>query len=566
MECETDSKATVEVLSATGRANAFWSESAVSSAGVLINGQLVGRVSNQQPLSVAVDAGILRVAARSGFLRSRTLVLSLPAGEIARLDCGFRTGAHVLLGMLVMSVFLVVATASTASGFLLPSVVPLTGMVVLAALLVDLVRSAFTPGARLYLRPRAVIDAGDIPSEQTCAPHYLVRIEPRAGRFQFGLKGLLVLVACCAPIFWLAREMWDRRPENALPRAVRMLRSDDPGERSIGAKDLQLLVLANSLRPKEVDAIIPDLLTALRDQRPAVREPVMYSLFEIVSDCGQRSLPVPRVQVVAAGLAGALRDTEFEVRRLSALALANLYFTYPRSGAAATPLPPDLDRFLDQLCEAIEDPSEEVRTWVFQVLRETAPRVGRAAPSGLVAALGSKDAVIRREAVDALVRFPVGIDSQLPKLFEVLERDEDPTVRQSCFGAMIGLRPSTGAIPALLKALRSHQRQARFRAADLLSRIGPAASDAVPAVLPLLKERFEPSTEFERKHPAWADPAVAATWALRSIAPGTPMAGMARTALEELQTSGHPWRRGELESALLRFHPLAGQGLESLDQ
>jgi hypothetical protein len=121
-------------------------------------------------------------------------------------------------------------------------------------------------------------------------------------------------------------------------------------------------------------------------------------------------------------------------------------------------------------------------------------------------------------------------------------------------------------MPALIQALHSPERLVRFRAADLLSRIGPSASEAVPAVLPLLEERFVPSTDLERKHPEWADPAVAATWALRSIAPETPMAGMARTALEELQTSGHPWRRGELESALLRFHPLEEFGLESLDQ
>ena len=119
-----------------------------------------------------------------------------------------------------------------------------------------------------------------------------------------------------------------------LARAVRMLRSDDPGERSIGAKDLQHLVLVNSLRPKEVDAVIPDLLTALRDQQPAVRTPAaVFALRDRLRMRAALRCRFRELRSIAAGLAEALRDTESEVRRLSALALANLWFTYSRSGA-----------------------------------------------------------------------------------------------------------------------------------------------------------------------------------------------------------------------------------------
>ena len=215
----------------------------------------------------------------------------------------------------------------------------------------------------------------------------------------------------------------------------------------------------------------------------------------------------------------------------TALALANLYFTHSQKGRPAPPLPQELDRLLDLLAGAIEDPSDEVRSWVFQVLKETAPRVGRAAPAGLVAALRSKDARSRVEAVETLVRFPVGLDSCLSKLFELLEREEDPKALQYSFMSMTGVRPSPAAIPVLVKSLQSPERRVRFRAADLLSYVGPKASDAVTAVLPLLDEIIEPSTDFERKHPEWNDPAVAGTWALRSIAPGTPMAQLARTSL-----------------------------------
>jgi HEAT repeat protein len=564
VEGKTDRSATVEVRSVSGNANAFWSESAVASASVLINGQAAGNLNNRQTLSVTVAAGVLRVAAKSGFLRSRTLVLSLAAGDIARLECGFRSGLHVLLGMLVMSVFGIVSFAITVSGSALPSVVPVTGMVVLTALLIDLLRGAFMPGARLYLRPRAVFDVVDITPMQAAPPSIPLGTEPQGGSYQISLKGVLVFVAFCAPILFLARERWNFHSKSELARAVWMLRSKDPGYRSTGLKDLRIFMIMHSNAMKEVDAVIPELLAGLREERPAIRKAVADSLFEIVSEFERRSSPVPRAQAVAAGLAEALRDTDSDVRRLSAL---GLYFTYSSPGAPPSPLPDALDRFLDLLSEAFQGPDEKVRICTFQVLSKVAPRVGRAAPSGLVAALGSKVAVIRGEAVNTLVKFPVGVDLLLPKLFEVLERDEDPKVRQSCFSAMAGIRPLPASIPVLIKALRSPEQKARFRAADLLSQIGPRASEAVPAVLPLLEERFDPSTFLERNHPERADPAVAATWALRSIAPGTRMHEPARTSLQKLLgVSGHLWRRSEVESALRDFDPIEGLGPDSQDQ
>lgn len=108
----------------------------------------------------------------------------------------------------------------------------------------------------------------------------------------------------------------------------------------------------------------------------------------------------------------------------------------------------------------------------------------------------------------------------------------------------------------LRKALSSPARVVRFRAADLISYLGPRASEAVPEVLPLLQETFEPGTTFERKRPEWNDPAVAATWALGAIAPGTPMAEMARASVAEmLRRPGHSWRRTDGEWALGRLDP-----------
>jgi HEAT repeat protein len=144
----------------------------------------------------------------------------------------------------------------------------------------------------------------------------------------------------------------------------------------------------------------------------------------------------------------------------------------------------------------------------------------------------------------------------LPTLFEVAEQDSDPMVRDRSVLAMSGLRPTPASIPVLIQKLRSSERAVRFRAADLLSRIGPKASEAVPALFPLLEEQFVPSTTYERKQPAWNDPAVAATWALRSIAPNTPKAQVARSALLSLlSVPDHPWRRAEVDEALRALEP-----------
>ncbi len=98
-------------------------------------------------------------------------------------------------------------------------------------------------------------------------------------RFQIGLRGLLIVVACCAPLCWLAREAWDRRPMNEPERAFRMLGSGDESERLSGLMALRLLVTLKSLTPKQVDAATTALLVALATALPkcAKPQPALYS-------------------------------------------------------------------------------------------------------------------------------------------------------------------------------------------------------------------------------------------------------------------------------------------------
>ena len=73
----------------------------------------------------------------------------------------------------------------------------------------------------------------------------------------------------------------------------------------------------------------------------------------------------------------------------------------------------------------------------------------------------------------------------------------------------------------------------RRNALQVLAALGPQASKAVPAILPLLNETFEPVTPFEREYPEIADPAASAARALGAIAPGTNMAEPSRARLKD---------------------------------
>ncbi len=301
-----------------------------------------------------------------------------------------------------------------------------------------------------------------------------------------------------------------------------MLRSEDRSERLRGVKDLQLLVLLNSLTPGQVDAAITGLLVGLRDGSPEVREAAAVTLFSIVFEATQRSAAVPRVQAVATGLMEGVCDAEPVVRHNAMLALSSIYFLAPARGAAMPPLPRDTGRFAGLLAGAVTDQNPVVSSSAIYVLRATAPRLGGSPPPALVAALDAGDPAARAGAASAVTVFAGGHDQFLPALLQRLERDPSLEVRSACDLALSSVKLTPAVVPDLVKALRSLERRVRFRAADRLSYIVPRPVEVVPALLPVLEERFTPRTAFERNHPTWADPAVAATWALGAIAPASP--------------------------------------------
>ena len=87
----------------------------------------------------------------------------------------------------------------------------------------DLLMIFTVPGARFYLRRGAAAPSAEDMLDRLEAPSPVAGPEIGRRRFQIGLRGLLIVVACCAPLCWLAREAWDRRPMNEPERAFRML-------------------------------------------------------------------------------------------------------------------------------------------------------------------------------------------------------------------------------------------------------------------------------------------------------------------------------------------------------
>jgi HEAT repeat protein len=125
-----------------------------------------------------------------------------------------------------------------------------------------------------------------------------------------------------------------------------------------------------------------------------------------------------------------------------------------------------------------------------------------------------------------------------PELFAALN-DETSSVRQATFKALGAVQLTPAAVPNLIEALGSRDREDRFHAAWLLGRLGPEAKSAVPALLPLLKEPFDlQERKTTRLVGSTGDPACTAARALGQI--GASEEGIA--ILAEMLSSDVPER------------------------
>jgi HEAT repeat protein len=170
-------------------------------------------------------------------------------------------------------------------------------------------------------------------------------------------------------------------------------------------------------------------------------------------------------------------------------------------------------------------------------------------------------------AIGILAGYSTGLEALIPVLLRRMEQDEQP-VREACRAALYRIRPSAlspAAVPALIAGLATRDAVARRRLVALLSGLSPDPRAAVPALIRVLQDPDESDeVSMEGRVSSYEGPAQQAAEALGRIAPGTPAAGEAISALAQVVRSGPPPRRAAAAEALARFGPAAASTVPAL--
>ncbi len=203
-------------------------------------------------------------------------------------------------------------------------------------------------------------------------------------------------------------------------------------------------------------AAIPDLVSALSDQKEEVRPFAAMALGKI----GKDAVPA---------LANALSDPKEGVRPFAAIALRKI-------GKDAVPA----------LAKALEDESENVRCSAADTLGNIGAEAIDALPD-LIKALEDESEDVRCSAAVALGNIGAEAKDTVRALAKALE-DESEDVRWSAADTLgnIGVE-AIDALPDLIKALEDESEDVRCSAADALGNIGAEAKDAVPVLVDALK-------------------------------------------------------------------------------
>jgi HEAT repeat protein len=310
-----------------------------------------------------------------------------------------------------------------------------------------------------------------------------------------GVKGLMGAVACCALIIWAALSI---RNQLAGYEPLRVIRAGNAAERHEAALDLA--------HYEEIDeeVVMAALITALGDADAGVRAAAARSLgsqgYHLHYRPPKRALPPAQlkthIDVATRALVRLLSDADPAVRAAAASGLETI------TGHPGSP-PWGPGRLFPLGDESIGARRQAGKT-------TTGPS-DVALPPELAAALRDSSAAVRAAAARALQSFGSHVDREIPTLFAMMQRDE-ADVREACAQALQAAWPSAAVVPTLLGFLKSPNRIVRCHSAQLLGRIGPEASSAIPVLISLLKEPPAPD-------PGYPDPAVPAARALGRMQP-----------------------------------------------
>jgi HEAT repeat protein len=282
-------------------------------------------------------------------------------------------------------------------------------------------------------------------------------------------------------------------------------------------------------------------------------------------------------------LTGLLKDRDPGVRGAAARALGTIAGVVARpssgrgrgpaseSAPAASPSPVAFDpaAVTTSLLELLKDRDAGVRQEALCGLRDCAPRSAGEPPQPLFEAVEDESATNRAIAVGVLAGYANGLDPFVPVLLRHLEHDE-PSMRDACRHALGRIRPSalsSASIPVLIAGLGSRDRDVRRHLVSLLAGRDPDPRTAVPALIKVVREPDDSdwaTMEGRAMSMSYEGPAQEAAKAIGRLAPGTPAAAEAMTALADIVRSGPAQRRAAAAEALGRFGPAAAQAVPDL--
>ena len=237
--------------------------------------------------------------------------------------------------------------------------------------------------------------------------------------------------------------------------AVAALKTDDPNARMKAANELGFM------RTDGVEAV-PTLVDALEDSYEPVRRNAIYALGAIGK---------PAVEPLIDALNSEKEAFEME----PILHICDAAHGLATIGAPAVPA----------LITALQDERENVRASAAYALGEIGP-VAAEAVDGLVALLTDTSEEVRRHATSALGMIKVPVAKTVPALVEVLKNREDTDLGFFAAQALTRIGPdATEAVPALREALMSESAYVRGFSSEALGRIGTA--EALEALVPFLR-------------------------------------------------------------------------------
>ena len=221
----------------------------------------------------------------------------------------------------------------------------------------------------------------------------------------------------------------------------------------------------------DAKTVVPSLVIALQDSRPALRLKAIDSLAAIGATA----------KAAVPDLRTALKDSDEQVRQSAAKALGNI-------GVDAKAAVPDL-------IDTLNDDSVAVRVQTISALPNLGSDAKTAVPE-LIPALSDSSRSVRLAAIDALARFGQDAKPAVQPLAQLLS-DPDRQIRVATAITLgrIGADASA-AVPELTRALAKSDRATRPWAAMALGKIG---TNDKPAISELTKALSDPEKDVRSK-------------------------------------------------------------------